>query len=93
MSRRPPLLSKVETAGRATQILVGKPDDEREVVLGLDFGTSCVKVVIGDSALGKAFAVPFCKAEGIAKFLLPSRTVPDRQSFLPGVRNAHLPRS
>ena len=68
-----PLLSRFETAGRATQIQVGMPDDEREVVLGLDFGTSCVKVVIGDSALGKAFAVPFCKTEGIAKFLLPSR--------------------
>lgn len=67
------LLPRFETAGRATQILVGKPDDEREVVIGLDFGTSCVKVVIGDSALGKAFAVPFCKAEGITRFLLPSR--------------------
>jgi hypothetical protein len=72
-SKSAPLLSKFETVGRATQIQVGKPDDEREVVLGLDFGTSCVKVVIGDSALGKAFAVPFCQAEGIAKFLLPSR--------------------
>lgn len=68
-----PLLSKLETAGRATQAHSGKLDDEREVVLGLDFGTSCVKVVIGDPALGKAFAVPFCKAEGIGKFLLPSR--------------------
>lgn len=67
------LLPRLEAAGCATQVLVGKPDDEREVVLGLDFGTSCVKVVIGDSALGKAYAVPFCKAEGIARFLLPSR--------------------
>lgn len=67
------LLPRFETAGRATQILVGRPDDEREVVIGLDFGTSCVKVVIGDSALGKAFAVPFCKAEGITRFLLASR--------------------
>jgi hypothetical protein len=72
-SRTAPLLSNFETFGRATQIHVGKPEDEREVVLGLDFGTSCVKVVIGDSALGKAFAVPFCKTEGISKFLLPSR--------------------
>ncbi len=72
-SKPAPLLPTFETAGRATQIQVGKPDDRREVVLGLDFGTSCVKVVIGDPALGKAFAVPFCKAEGIARFLLPSR--------------------
>jgi hypothetical protein len=75
------LLSRFETAGRATQILIGKPDDEREVVLGLDFGTSCVKVVIGDSALGKAFAVPFCKEQGIAKFLLPSRLCQTGRTF------------
>lgn len=68
-----PLLPTFETAGLVTQIHVGTPDDEREVVLGLDFGTSCVKVVIGDSALGKAFAVPFCNADGIKRFLLPSR--------------------
>lgn len=68
-----PLLSKVEAAGRAAQAHVGEVNDEREVVLGLDFGTSCVKAVIGDAALGKAFAVPFCKAEGISGFLLPSR--------------------
>lgn len=67
------LLPRFETAGRATQIHVGKPTDEREVVIGLDFGTSCVKVVIGDPALGKAFAVPFCNTEGIARYLLPSR--------------------
>lgn len=67
------LRSKVETAGRSVQVHASKLDDEREVVLGLDFGTSCVKVVIGDSALGKAFAVPFCNGDGIGRFLLPSR--------------------
>lgn len=68
-----PLLSTVEATGRATQVHVGATNDEREVVLGLDFGTSCVKAVIGDAALGKAFAVRFCKADGISGFLLPSR--------------------
>lgn len=48
-------------------------DDEREVVIGLDFGTASVKVVIGDSALGKAFAVPFSDEIGLAAYLLPSR--------------------
>lgn len=67
------LLARVETAGRASQVHAGKTDDEREVVLGLDFGTSCVKAVVGDAALGKAFAVPFCKSAGISGFLLPSR--------------------
>jgi hypothetical protein len=75
------LLPKFETAGRATQIQVGKPADEREVVIGLDFVTSCVKVVIGDSALDKAFAVPFCNAEGIARYLLPSRLCQTGQAF------------
>jgi len=72
-SRTVRLLPHVEIAGRKTQAYAGKTADEREVVLGLDFGTSCVKVVVGDSALGKAFAVPFCKADGIQQFLLPSR--------------------
>ncbi|NJA89807.1 hypothetical protein HCX48_11310 [Rhodocyclus tenuis] len=47
--------------------------DEREVVLGLDFGTSAAKVVIGDAALGKAFAVPFADQMGIERYLLPCR--------------------
>jgi hypothetical protein len=47
--------------------------DEHEVTVGLDFGTSATKVVIGDSSLSKAFAVPFCAADGVAAYLLPSR--------------------
>jgi len=66
-------LPRVAISNAAAQAHAGDVDDEREVVLGLDFGTSCVKVVIGDAALGKAFAVPFCLAEGIEKFLLPTR--------------------
>ena len=44
-----------------------------EVSFGLDFGTSSVKVVIGDLASDKAFAIPFLKAQGIDAYLLPSR--------------------
>ena len=76
-----PLLSKVEVAGRNSQAHAGKFDQSREVVLGLDFGTSCVKVVIGDSALGKSFAVPFCKADGVGRYLLPSRLCETGRSF------------
>jgi hypothetical protein len=67
------LLRNVEIAGAATQCYSGRTVDEREVALGLDFGTSTVKVVFGDSALEKTFAVPFFRCAGIAKFLLPSR--------------------
>lgn len=55
------------------QVLAGTKTDEREVTIGLDFGTSCVKVVVGDPALGKAFAVPWIEASGVDRYLLPSR--------------------
>lgn len=48
-------------------------DDVREIILGLDFGTSSAKVVIGDRAAGIAFAVPFMSCEGIDQYLLPCR--------------------
>lgn len=67
------LALQMELAGRQTQALVGDAQAQHEIVLGVDFGTSSVKVVIGDSALGKSFVVPFCNYEGIEKYLLPSR--------------------
>lgn len=68
-----PLLTNVEKAGAVEQCRTTTTHDEREVAFGLDFGTSSVKVVIGDMALDKAFAVPFCKADGLGAFLLPTR--------------------
>ena len=47
--------------------------DQRIVVIGIDFGTSSTKVVIGDAALGRAFAVPFRGTSGISDYLLASR--------------------
>lgn len=67
------LLSGVETLGTAEQCRSGKTQDAREVTFGLDFGTSSVKVVIGDMALDKAFAVPFRMAKGLDAYLLPTR--------------------
>lgn len=64
----PPLL-----AGHQTQAHQGEWRDEREIVIGLDFGTSSVKVIIGDKTIDKAFAVPFSAHEGIKRYLLPSR--------------------
>lgn len=48
-------------------------NDVRDLVIGLDFGTSSVKVVIGDRSADKAFAVQFFNAQGIDSYLLPSR--------------------
>lgn len=67
------LAPQMELAGRQTQALVGEAQAQHEIALGVDFGTSSVKVVIGDSALGKSFVVPFGNHEGIEKYLLPSR--------------------
>ena len=47
--------------------------DTRDMVIGLDFGTSSVKVVIGDQSTKKAFAIPFADINGINGYLLPSR--------------------
>ncbi len=55
--------------------------DEREVNIGLDFGTSSVKVVIGDPVLKKAFAVPFFGGTGLEQYLLPSRVWKEDGSF------------
>src|SRR2546428_13704932 len=56
------------------------PREERELTIGLDFGTSCTKVVVRDLALHTADAVPF---PGFAypqnPYLLPTRTYIDRQ--------------
>ena len=62
-----------ESDGRNEQLHTTKVDDEREVVIGLDFGTACVKVVISDKASGKSFAIPFSDDMGLSAYLLPSR--------------------
>jgi hypothetical protein len=51
---------------------ITKPE-VHEMALGLDFGTSSVKVVIGDMAADKVYAIPFLDTHGINAYLLPSR--------------------
>lgn len=55
--------------------------EERELVVGLDFGTSSTKVVIGDRAAGKAFAVPFTNQTGALRYLLPCRLYQSGDAF------------
>ena len=45
----------------------------RAGTLGFDFGTSAVKVVVGDATIEKYFAVPFRDGTGIDQYLLPCR--------------------
>lgn len=65
-------------------------NDSREMVIGLDFGTSSVKVVVGDQTQKIAFAIPFSNADGIECYLLPSRLwQTDDQFSLLGGETAH----
>ena len=75
------LLSGVDLKGRANQCFVGKALQQREVALGLDFGTSSVKVVIGDAALDKAYVVPFLHGNDVSAYLLPTRVFETEGNF------------
>lgn len=70
--------------GSAIQLASRSKADEHEVTIGLDFGTSATKVVIGDSSLTKSFAVPFCVDPGVDTYLLPTRLFERSKSTLLG---------
>lgn len=56
------------------QVCEGKPQENRDIVIGFDFGTSCTKVVLQDSQRKESIAVPF---DGISsqpnKYLFPTK--------------------
>lgn len=77
-------LLKLELTGQEVQPTPKEgitAQEDRVLVLGLDFGSSSVKVVIGDSALEKAFAVPFRNVPGLPSFLLPCRLYKEGGAF------------
>lgn len=47
--------------------------ETRELVMGLDFGTSCTKVVIDDRQMRQRYAVQLVNATGVNAYLLPTR--------------------
>ena len=66
-----------------TQVHSEPVGEEREVVVGLDFGTACTKVTIGDDALGEVYAVPFGKlAHEGHPYLLATRIYAGRDGRL-----------
>jgi len=66
----------------------------RDLVMGLDFGTSSTKVVVADRTLSAAYAVPLVDAVGVSTYLLPSALVEgDSGAYAlsgPGRRHADL---
>ena len=74
-------LLKVDESNGIPEQMPGPLGRDRELVVGLDFGTSCVKVVVGDRGASKAYAVPFLDALGVTAYLLPSRLFEQRGAF------------
>ena len=62
-----------DAAGVQEQLATPSALDMHEVTIGLDFGTSTVKVVVTDASLEQSFAVPLCEVDTFDAYLLPSR--------------------
>jgi len=59
--------------GIRRQLVPESKEKTVELCIGLDFGTSCTKVVVGDKNYGKAYAIPLVEQKGLGSYLLPSR--------------------
>ena len=65
------------------QICGGYPESERDTVIGFDFGTACTKIVLQDSQLKKAVAVPFPKyGHQTSPYLLPTTVYASDDGYL-----------
>lgn len=62
----------VEARGVALQHIVATETAPRELVLGLDFGSSSTKLLVCDRAAGKSFCVAVADAPGTSRYLLPT---------------------
>jgi hypothetical protein len=65
-------VQRADELGRSTQIHGETRRGDRTLTIGLDFGTSSTKVVVGDEAMGAAYAVPLTDGVCPAIYLLPS---------------------
>lgn len=58
--------------GGIARQLTARPSNAADLILGLDFGTSCTKAVIRDDTSGRSYVVPFTDS-ATQPWLLPSR--------------------
>ena len=75
------VLVKREDAGRLLQFSRSDPSRTTDIVVGLDFGTSCSKVVVQSPYTlgGRAVAVPFGEtSHSSTPYLIPSQVFVDR---------------
>lgn len=66
-------LSDNPAMGVKTDLTNGSSANSRELIMGLDFGTSCTKVVIDDREMQQRYAVPLVNSPGVDGYLLPAR--------------------
>lgn len=66
------VLARDEALGAMIGPPGAKSGPSRELVIGLDFGTSSTKVVIADKSMNAAYAVPFIDSIGVSSYLLPT---------------------
>lgn len=74
-------IDRETSAGVRLMPMGGTPQASRELVMGLDFGTSCTKVVIADREMKHAYAVPLVDATGVNCYLLPARLSQSRGEY------------
>lgn len=66
-----PVKTRLKDLMRRKEEKPAKP--RRDLILGLDFGTSSFKVIIRDPELGKAFAIPLVHGKaGLPAYLMPT---------------------
>jgi hypothetical protein len=54
---------------------------DRELVIGVDLGTSSTKVVISDRSLKQTYAVPFTDGVGVMSYLLPTLLIESNGTY------------
>jgi hypothetical protein len=63
---------------------------DRELVIGVDLGTSSTKVVIADRTLKQAYAIPFTDGAGVMSYLLPTLLVESDGAYSLSGQGVHL---
>ncbi len=76
--------------GCLTGVATSEQRIDRELVIGVDLGTSSTKVVIADRTLKQAYAVPFTDGAGVMSYLLPTLLIESCGAYSLSGEGIHL---
>ncbi len=76
--------------GCQTGVAITERRVDRELVMGVDLGTSSTKVVISDRTLKQAYAVPFTDGAGVMSYLLPTLLIESDGAYSLSGEGIHL---